>query len=198
MRNLDEIYSAEWYAADYGSDEVRREWGIIAAGLYRWSRERDVRGGFNDIGCGPGLLLAALREMGWYGMGLDGSQHAIDAAPVSVRPSIVCVDVTTWPLSIGPHSVAICTEVAEHLPPDAAPGLVRYLTQIASRHVIFTAAPPGQDGHDHLNEQPREYWLDLFADHGWIEDVESTRELQKRWTKVKRCWWIPKNLIVLR
>jgi hypothetical protein len=33
--------------------------------------------------------------------------------------------------------------------------------------ILFSAAPVGQGGHDHVNEQPYEYWRDKFADHGY-------------------------------
>jgi hypothetical protein len=53
-------------------------------------------------------------------------------------------------------------EVAEHLPSSSAAGFVETLT----RHgeiVLFSAAPPGQGGAYHLNEQPYGYWRDIFA-----------------------------------
>lgn len=202
MTDLDAIYTKEWYAADYGSPEVRRDWEIVADGLNRWVVGRDgIRNGLNyanDIGCGPGLLVDALLRRRWYMHGIDGSRNALDAAAPGLEPSFIeCKNLLDWP-EIERLPVAICTEVAEHLEAQHAPNLVRFLAEKAYRYVIFTAAPIGQGGHHHVNEQPREYWLDLFAEHGWIEDAESTRELQARWAKVNRCVWIPKNLMVLR
>lgn len=200
MTDLDAVYTAEWYAADYGSIEVRRDWGLIASGLNRWAHCRDgIRNGLtyaNDIGCGPGLLVDELNRRGWHIRGIDGSRNAIDAAVPGAATLIECRDLLDRP-NIERLPIAICTEVAEHLPPENAPDLVRFVTDKAFRYVIFTAADVGQGGHHHLNEQPREYWLDLFAQQGWIEDVESTRELQARWAKVEHCWWIPRNLMVL-
>jgi hypothetical protein len=61
--------------------------------------------------------------------------------------------------------VCVCLEVAEHLPASAAPKLARILSRVAPV-LIFTAAPPGQGGHFHINEQPRQYWVKLFQEAG--------------------------------
>jgi hypothetical protein len=52
--------------------------------------------------------------------------------------------------------------VAEHLPPELGDALVAFLGGLGPR-VLFTAAAPGQGGQGHINEQPREYWIDRFA-----------------------------------
>lgn len=202
MTDLDAIYSREWYEADYGSPEVRRDWEIVAAGLDRWALSRFSGATALDVGCGPGLLVAGLRDLGWQAYGFDGSRHAIEYARrlvPNVFPHIWQGDI--WGLGhpvVGKCNLVTCTEVAEHIEPDLAPALVRALVRRAREAIVFTAAAVGQGGHHHINEQPREYWLDLFAEHGWIEDEASRHELRCRWAKVERCWWIPKNVMVLR
>jgi SAM-dependent methyltransferase len=57
-------------------------------------------------------------------------------------------------------------EVAEHLPADRAAGFVDNLV----RHgdvVLFSAAVPHQGGEHHVNEQPPEYWRELFSAQGY-------------------------------
>jgi hypothetical protein len=56
--------------------------------------------------------------------------------------------------------------VAEHLPAAAARTFVATLTRHSSL-VLFSAAPPGQGGAHHVNEQPYGYWRDLFAERGY-------------------------------
>ena len=58
--------------------------------------------------------------------------------------------------------LAQCLEVAEHLDPAASETLVDNLVAHAPI-VVFSAAPPGQGGENHLNERPYEFWRDLFA-----------------------------------
>jgi hypothetical protein len=58
-------------------------------------------------------------------------------------------------------------EVAEHLPHAKAATFVETLT----RHgdvVLFSAAVPHQGGEHHVNEQPPEYWRQLFKAHGYL------------------------------
>ena len=57
--------------------------------------------------------------------------------------------------------VAICLEVAEHLPAQAAELLVKSLTMHADK-IIFSAACPGQEGQGHINCQWPSYWQALF------------------------------------
>jgi hypothetical protein len=53
-------------------------------------------------------------------------------------------------------------ECAEHLPAHRAAPLVEWLTKSAPI-VVFSAAIPGQGGKGHINEQPPDYWNDLFG-----------------------------------
>jgi hypothetical protein len=54
--------------------------------------------------------------------------------------------------------LAYSFEVAEHLPPELGNRLVAFLAASAPT-VVFTAAPPGQGGSGHVNEQERPYWV---------------------------------------
>ena len=57
-------------------------------------------------------------------------------------------------------------EVAEHLPAANAAGFVDNL--VAHGDVIlFSAAVPHQGGEHHVNEQPPQYWRELFAKQGF-------------------------------
>jgi hypothetical protein len=63
--------------------------------------------------------------------------------------------------------VVECLEVAEHLPEASATTLVDSLV----RHgevIVFSAAPPGQGGHDHVNERSYDYWRALFGQRGYL------------------------------
>ena len=60
-----------------------------------------------------------------------------------------------------------CLEVAEHLPLSRSESLVSDLV-FHSDVVLFSAAPPGQGGEYHINEQSYDFWKSLFAEHGYI------------------------------
>jgi hypothetical protein len=63
--------------------------------------------------------------------------------------------------------LSMSLEVGEHLPSEAAPELVRTLVGYADL-VLFSAAVPGQGGEFHVNEQPLEYWRDLFRKERYV------------------------------
>jgi SAM-dependent methyltransferase len=124
-----------------------------------------------DVGCGAGALLMSLRSRGVKGIGLEYSEPALRICRqrgLSVQKFDIRTD--TW-AEARLVDVAVSTEVAEHLPANCANRLVQLLCG-ASDKVVFTAAPPGQGGTDHVNEQPPEYWIARFADQGFrLEDA---------------------------
>jgi hypothetical protein len=78
------------------------------------------------------------------------------------------------PLPGGGYDVAISCEVAEHLEERHAQTFVRHLVG-ASDVVLLTAAEPDGDhgpGLFHFNEQPREYWIELFERQGYAYDKD--------------------------
>ncbi len=105
-----------------------------------------------DIGCGRGAWLAASSELGITDvLGLDGdyvSNHDL----LIPGDRFLATDLSK-PFTIPRHfSLALCLEVAEHLPRRAARTLVQTLTAAAPA-VLFSAAIPGQPGTHHVNEQ---------------------------------------------
>jgi hypothetical protein len=71
------------------------------------------------------------------------------------------------PVDLGRRfDLAQSLEVAEHLPASRARGFVSDLCR-HSDVVLFGAAPPGQGGENHINEQPYEYWRRFFEDEGY-------------------------------
>lgn len=119
-----------------------------------------------DVGCGHGAWLRAFVENGVAMVqGMDGeyverSRLMIDSncfVPVDLaRPFIVYES----------FDLAVCLEVAEHVPARSGRTLVKGLTE-AAPVVLFSAAVPGQGGRGHLNEQWPGYWRALFAERGF-------------------------------
>jgi SAM-dependent methyltransferase len=119
-----------------------------------------------DVGCGRGEWLRAFRENGTPVVrGLDGAY--VDPAKLLIDPADFTPTDLSRPFTVdGRFDLAISLEVAEHLPPRAARGLVRALTAAAPL-VLFSAAIPGQGGTSHVNLQWPEYWQGLFGERGY-------------------------------
>lgn len=64
------------------------------------------------------------------------------------------------------HAFRICTEVVEHLEADRALKLVQELIS-HSGPILFSAAVPGQPGHDHISPDWPSRWANLFALRGY-------------------------------
>src|SRR5208337_2324554 len=102
--------------------------------------------------------------------------------------------------SAASYELVICTEVAEHIPAEHADVLVRKLCKACAvgGAIVFTAAPPGQGGHDHINEQPFSYWEDKFGAEGFAVDREKTEQLKHEWLRLEHMPWYAQNVRVLR
>lgn len=121
-----------------------------------------------DVGCGTGLWLKAFTERGIT------TVHGIDGNWVKSEKLVIpaeCFEAADLekPIRLGGKrfDLAVCLEVAEHLPIQAAETLVESLTLLAPV-VLFSAAIPLQGGSRHVNEQWPEYWMSLFERKGFV------------------------------
>jgi hypothetical protein len=93
---------------------------------------------------------------------------------------------------VGAHDVALCLEVAEHLPGPLGLPLVNSLCALAPI-VVFSAAIPGQGGHGHVNEQWPGYWAWCFDQ---CEFVVSGELRWRFWGDPRVEPWYQQNLLV--
>lgn len=179
-------YTLEYYRVH--SVGERPEGQRIGRTLYQLFRPSSVL----DVGCAVGHVLHGIRE----GASMEGrpivlrgvdSPHAlalIDRAGLRELEASVYVpfDLRRLPerpeISSAKWDLVVCTEVGEHLPPEVGPKLVRFVTESTTR-VVWSAAHVGQgDAYgSHVNEQPHEYWQELFDTCGFGFDQGATREL---------------------
>lgn len=167
------IYNQEFYA-QYEREAVG--YLIIAHAIHSTIKFKSIL----DVGCGPGRVMHHLMELGHDVYGFDGSRHALEAAPVAVRPYIECKNLVTDEVDFGRHDLVISTELAEHLDAEHADRLVEIVTRHASDRIFWAAAIPGQGGLDHVNEQLPEYWYEKFGNHDFIVDAEATLAVRAR------------------
>lgn len=119
-----------------------------------------------DVGCGTGAWLNEWRTSGASVHGIDGA-YARQTLNLGEN-EFTSVDLAA-PVSLGRKwDLVQSLEVAEHLPPGAAINFVRTLTEHSLGLVLFSAAPPGQGGENHINERPLNYWRSLFAAEGYV------------------------------
>ena len=143
-----------------------------------------------DIGCGTGSWLKIAKGLGANQvLGIDG---------VSVNMALLEIDQHEFQkhnliLPFQPSEkfdLAICLEVAEHLPESAADTLIDTIAS-SSNCILFSAALPEQGGQNHINEQWPEYWQKKFASK-LLYPLDIIRE--KYWSNSEIEWWYKQNM----
>ena len=145
-----------------------------------------------DVGCGVGAWLAACQRLGITDvLGIDGEHVDADLLQIP-RQHFRTADLRE-PLTFDRcYDLALSVEVAEHLPPESGPALVKELTNAAPA-VLFSAAIPGQTGPGHINERWQSYWVDLFASHGYLAVDEIRPAI---WSLDEIPFWYRQNVIL--
>lgn len=120
-----------------------------------------------DFGCGVGTWLKAARDLGCKGpmIGIDGPW-----VPKELR---VCngdfmerdFESEGFP-AVDKFDLAICLEVAEHLPERLADSIMESVTS-ASDLILWGAGPPGIGGDGHRNEKWPTWWDAKFLARGF-------------------------------
>lgn len=121
-----------------------------------------------DVGCGVATWGGAVRELGVGDyLGIDGNWVSMNQLQVPAE-QFMSADLSQLDrLHVDRRfDLAICLEVAEHLPAAEAEKLVKFLTAHADR-ILFGAAAPRQGGTHHINEQWQSYWAEIFSACGF-------------------------------
>lgn len=140
-----------------------------------------------DVGCGQGWWGAEFARHGCNVVGIDGGYVHDRQVPTFVEH-----DLTDRLPDLGSFDLAVCLEVAEHLPKSRAASFVADLCA-AAPVVVFSAAIPRQPGAGHINCQWPSWWADLFATHGMHLD-DSLRELV--WDDDRIEPWYRQNVLI--
>lgn len=91
-----------------------------------------------DVGCGPGLLVLMLRELGLNAFGVDASKYALRTAPTEIQDYISFGDILNLPISEASFELVICREVLEHLTVLQVSRAINELCRVSSKYVYVT------------------------------------------------------------
>ncbi len=128
-----------------------------------------------DVGCGLGNTISEFRKHGIEAFGVEGSGLAISKSKESEH--IHQADLNQ-PLNLGrKFDLVWCVEVLEHIHPKFVDVIVESLCRHGNR-LLVSAAPPGQHGELHFNEQPKEYWISKFTMAGFALSKDETIQFQ--------------------
>ncbi len=146
-----------------------------------------------DVGCGLGNWIEVAKKLsGAEIIGVDGDY--VDRSLLKIDENEFVEKDLTKPFDLNrKFDLAICLEVAEHLPEVSAEGFVKSITN-HSDVIMFSAALPGQGGQNHINEQWPNYWQEHFNRCGY-EMIDFFRF--KIWNNTKIEYWYKQNLFLV-
>ena len=149
-----------------------------------------------DVGCGSGGYAAEFQRRGLRTVACERSPRGRKYA---ARQGLTCqfFDLAFPDIRVQglPVDLAMSLEVAEHIPASLADAFVTFLTQ-ASAAVALTAAPPGQGGQGHINEQPQSYWIARFESRGFRHDAEASGRIAARLQASGAAGYLATNIMV--
>ena len=145
-----------------------------------------------DVGCGRGAWLCVFRENGTGKIrGLDGPH--VNHSKLLFDPTCFSAVNLAQPLAVNEkYDLAVCLEVAEHLPEKMSQSLVVTLTTAAPL-ILFSAAIPGQGGTSHINEQWPSYWEAHFAERNFSRLDPIRRHV---WQDSRVKWYYRQNMFL--
>jgi SAM-dependent methyltransferase len=190
-RNIVPVLNETPYDSDFFDEQVvdaLRSARLIVPLIMELLKPRSVV----DVGCGLGAWLRTFSEngvtkvKGYDGEYVDRSKLLIDLE------HFVATDLKSKQKIEESYDIALCVEVAEHLPESNASELVNLLTS-AAPVVIFSAAVPGQHGTNHINEQWPSFWRSIFEGRGF-QMLDPIRPRIRENKEI--AWWYRQNLFV--
>lgn len=130
-----------------------------------------------DVGCGRGFTLKHFYDRGCKVMGIDGSPSAIESNLVKER--VRQYDFTRQ--KIEPQNnfdLVYSVEFVEHVEEQYMENFLSCFDK--GKNVVITFAGPDQGGHNHVNCQPKEYWIEKIEKRGFTYDDEYTKILKEK------------------
>ncbi|GGK74991.1 class I SAM-dependent methyltransferase [Haloarcula sebkhae] len=181
------------YGSDYYVDRDKEAALADAEQFAKAVLDRYSPGSVLELGCGTGTLLYPYRDRDIDVHGVDLSETARDTSALS--DSEFEIHDLTQPYSPNQvYDIVLCVEVLEHIPEESAETIVESICT-SGNVAIVTAAPPGQGGTHHVNEQPHEYWIEKFEqydmEHKQQKSIRIGNELE-----LSELTWVEKNIFV--
>lgn len=201
MYDLEKYYTKDYYNQQlkWKTVEYPKMMNIIVKNL----RPRIIF----DFGAGNGILALGLNPRVVY-IGLEGSMAGYNQSKVLLEEHNHKVflkdlreEVTMFKNAekYRDRVIGVSVECLEHIEEEYARTVVQNMVKLSDTWVV-TAAPPGQQGTQHVNCQPKEYWEGLFKEQGYRRDLYREEKIQDELNVVLPTvrQYLSRNLIVFR
>ncbi len=126
-----------------------------------------------DIGCAYGYLVEALRSKGVKAYGIDVSEYAVNQADENVKPFLKSMSaLDNLPDNFPKHyDLVVSIEMIEHLYEDDGLKLIEIIASYTDK-VLLSSTDSDFDNPTHFNVRPKEYWVEQFAKHNFLRNLE--------------------------
>lgn len=128
-----------------------------------------------DIGCGPAGMVEFANHIGIYALGIDGDKNLKEKSYVKYH------DFNDGELLLDQKFDLIYSiEFLEHVYEKYIPNYMPLFQK--GNNIFVSAAVPGQGGWHHVNEQNKDYWIEIFSQYGFTyqqEVVDSIIDISK-------------------
>ena len=139
-----------------------------------------------DFGCASGYYLDGYKESGAEVKGYEYLlENSLEYISEDIKPFVSQGNVME-DIDCGQHDLVMSIEVAEHLLPEKSDVFVDNLVRASKKYILLTAAPPGQGGTGHINEQPREYWIEKLEERGFKYSEKDVVKIQSLFKNLPR------------
>ncbi len=179
-------YNTDFY--DWIDSETYKDAEIIISYIIEWIKPKSIV----DFGCGEGLWLSVAKKIDddISILGLDGEYVHKNRLKIPAN-NFQALDLSKRVSLNKKYDLAISTEVAEHIMEKYSDNFIDNITSVSDR-ILFSAAIPGQDGINHVNEQWQSYWIKRFEDKGYFANL-SIRDFF--WNEKEVTSWRKQNII---
>lgn len=169
IAKLDEDYPAEYFATDHVSGKTVSNYCNNVIRGFEMMAGRRLKS-IIEFGSGGGWFTAEFLKRGYSIVGYEGSGGGVDRCLQKMMPVVRWDDfrILLPAPSFTKYDIALCTEVAEHIEPPFSSMLVQNLTSHSDMIWWSSEEPNTNKPHlHHPNEQPYQYWINLFEFYGY-------------------------------
>ena len=114
------------------------------------------------VGCATGTFIKALKERGFYAVGLDMSEWVIKHA-ITQGDGMVLGDVKAMPFEDNSFDIILAPSMLEQIPEEFMDETIKSLARVTKRYVIvLTAFGDRYKTMNHVIKEPKEWWWKKF------------------------------------
>ena len=167
--DLDQLYPEFYHDHDHVAAPGQQAY-VSAALAYCSALQGAPCGSVAEFGTASCFFTAEFLRRGVDTVGMDGARSALaNCIKKGVPAHVIQRQDLRLPVALGRRfSMALCTEVAEHIEPPFSSQLISNLVRHADIvWFSFESAATNRNHIHHNNEQPAAFWANLFAFYGY-------------------------------